>query len=52
VLAHVAHYDHAVGEWIGIRPAVDHVVTFARACATLGCEAGSTITPEGAPQRV
>ncbi|HOW47492.1 MAG TPA: ABC transporter ATP-binding protein [Rubrivivax sp.] len=31
VLAHVpSHHDHAVGEWIGIRPAVDHVVTFAR----------------------
>ena len=32
VLAHVpSHHDHQVGEWIGIRPAVDHVVTFARA---------------------
>ncbi|QXL84433.1 ABC transporter ATP-binding protein [Comamonas sp. NLF-1-9] len=31
VLAHVpSHHDHAVGEWIGIRPQVDHVVTFAR----------------------
>lgn len=31
VLAHVpSHHDHKVGEWIGIRPAVDHVVTFAR----------------------
>jgi iron(III) transport system ATP-binding protein len=31
VLAHVpSHHDHQVGEWIGIRPAVDHVVTFAR----------------------
>ena len=31
VLAHVpSHHDHAVGEWIGIRAAVDHVVTFAR----------------------
>ena len=31
VLAHVpSHHDHAIGEWIGIRPAVDHVVTFAR----------------------
>jgi iron(III) transport system ATP-binding protein len=28
-----SHHDHAVGEWIGIRPAVDHVVTFARAFA-------------------
>jgi iron(III) transport system ATP-binding protein len=31
VLAHVpSHHDHAVGEWIGIRAAMDHVVTFAR----------------------
>jgi iron(III) transport system ATP-binding protein len=31
VLAHVpSHHDHKVGEWIGIRPQVDHVVTFLR----------------------
>jgi iron(III) transport system ATP-binding protein len=31
VMTHVpSHHDHAVGEWIGIRPQVDHVVTFAR----------------------
>jgi iron(III) transport system ATP-binding protein len=31
VMAHVpSHHDHQVGEWIGIRPQVDHVVTFAR----------------------
>ncbi len=31
VLAHVpSHHDHQVGEWVGIRPEVDHVVTFAR----------------------
>ncbi len=30
-MAHVpSHHDHAVGEWIGIRVEVDHVVTFAR----------------------
>ena len=29
VLAHVpSHHNHRVGEWIGIRPEVDHVVTF------------------------
>ncbi len=29
VLAHVpSHHDHHVGEWIGIRAEVDHVVTF------------------------
>jgi iron(III) transport system ATP-binding protein len=32
VLAHVpSHHDHKIGEWIGIRAEVDHVVTFARA---------------------
>ncbi|WP_143902543.1 ABC transporter ATP-binding protein [Tepidimonas thermarum] len=31
VMTHVpSHHDHAVGEWIGIRIAVDHVVTFER----------------------
>ena len=29
IMAHVpSHHDHQVGEWIGIRPQVDHVVTF------------------------
>ena len=33
VLAHVpSHHDHRVGEWIGIRAEVDHVVTFDRIC--------------------
>ncbi len=31
LLAHVpSHHDHSVGEWIGIRAEVDHVVTFPR----------------------
>jgi iron(III) transport system ATP-binding protein len=31
VVAHVpSHHDHQLGEWIGIRAEVDHVVTFAR----------------------
>lgn len=31
VLAHVpSHHDHRIGEWIGIRAQVDHVVTFSR----------------------
>ncbi len=31
VLAHVpSHHDHKVGEWIGIKAQVDHVVTFQR----------------------
>ena len=34
VMAHVpSHHDHQVGEWIGIRAEVDHVVTFDRAPA-------------------
>ncbi len=38
VMAHVpSHHDHQVGEWIGIRAEVDHVVTFPRqAEATVG----------------
>ena len=33
LMAHVpSHHDHKVGEWIGIRAEVDHVVTFNRAC--------------------
>ena len=36
LLAHVpSHHDHALGEWIGIRAEVDHVVTFAREAAPL-----------------
>ncbi|MFZ2738590.1 MAG: ABC transporter ATP-binding protein [Burkholderiaceae bacterium] len=32
VLAHVpSHHNHKIGEWIGIRVQVDHVVTFERA---------------------
>jgi iron(III) transport system ATP-binding protein len=31
IVAHVpSHHDHQLGEWIGIRTEVDHVVTFAR----------------------
>jgi iron(III) transport system ATP-binding protein len=31
VMAHVpSHHDHQVGEWIGIRAEVDHVVVFER----------------------
>jgi iron(III) transport system ATP-binding protein len=33
-MAHVpSHHDHHIGEWIGIRAEVDHVVTFAKASA-------------------
>ncbi len=51
VMAHVpSHHDHKLGEWIGIRAQVDHVVTFNRACpasegniCSLPCE--NTIRP-------
>jgi iron(III) transport system ATP-binding protein len=37
VLAHVpSHHDHRIGEWIGIRAEVDHVVTFNRTCPLNG----------------
>jgi iron(III) transport system ATP-binding protein len=37
VLAHVpSHHDHQLGEWIGIRAEVDHVVTFPRAAPQPG----------------
>lgn len=33
LMAHVpSHHDHKLGEWIGIRAEVEHVVTFNRAC--------------------
>ncbi len=34
LMAHVpSHHDHAIGEWIGLRAEVDHVVTFPREAA-------------------
>ena len=43
IMTHVpSHHNHALGEWIGIRPQVDHVVTFAREAGTgTGTEAAS-----------
>jgi iron(III) transport system ATP-binding protein len=39
VLAHVpSHHDHAIGEWIGIRPAMEHVVTFPRLAAAASAQ--------------
>ena len=50
VLAHVpSHHNHRVGEWIGIRAEVDHVVTFDRVCpAGLGgmCHLPCAASPE------
>jgi iron(III) transport system ATP-binding protein len=51
VLAHVpSHHDHRVGEWIGIRAEVDHVVTFNRTCPLNGnelCQLPCRVLPEG-----
>jgi iron(III) transport system ATP-binding protein len=56
LMAHVpSHHDHTLGEWIGIRAQVDHVVTFQRACSPkqrelcqLPCEqAGQCATEAG-----
>jgi iron(III) transport system ATP-binding protein len=39
VMAHVpSHHNHKLGEWIGIRAEVDHVVTFNRACPVRSSE--------------
>lgn len=45
LMTHVpSHHNHALGEWIGIRPQVDHVVTFER-----GGAAGSPPAAAGRP---
>jgi iron(III) transport system ATP-binding protein len=42
VLAHVpSHHDHKIGEWIGIRAEVDHVVTFDRVCPATAASCAS-----------
>jgi iron(III) transport system ATP-binding protein len=57
VLAHVpSHHDHKIGEWIGIRAEVDHVVTFNRSCPLDGrglCQMPCELAAEApAPARV
>lgn len=51
VLAHVpSHHDHRIGEWIGIRAQVDHVVTFNRSCELQGhelCQMPCALATEG-----
>jgi len=48
VMAHVpSHHDHALGEWIGIRAEVDHVVTFARESVTHSQAMASSAAPAG-----
>ncbi|HAX23288.1 MAG TPA: ABC transporter ATP-binding protein [Hydrogenophaga sp.] len=51
LMTHVpSHHNHAVGEWIGIRAEVDHVVTFARgASATSPPAPGARKPPVDAP---
>jgi iron(III) transport system ATP-binding protein len=51
LMTHVpSHHNHAVGEWIGIRAEVDHVVTFARgASATSPPAPGARKPPADAP---
>ena len=59
VMAHVpSHHDHKLGEWIGIRAEVDHVVTFNRACPVrerelcqMPCVQGGTASAEEHPVR-
>ena len=50
VMTHVPSYhNHELGEWIGIRPQVDHVVTFARGGGPGAAPAASpTATPTAA----
>ncbi|MDO8904239.1 ABC transporter ATP-binding protein [Hydrogenophaga sp.] len=44
LMTHVpSHHNHAVGEWIGIRAEVDHVVTFARGGAALSPPAPAAV---------
>jgi iron(III) transport system ATP-binding protein len=53
VMAHVpSHHDHRVGEWIGIRAQVDHVVTFNRACHLGGRELCQMPCTVHMPQRI
>ncbi|MCS6811682.1 MAG: ABC transporter ATP-binding protein, partial [Tepidimonas sp.] len=40
-----SHHDHAIGEWIGIRAAVDHVVTFERGAAAAAAPAPAVRQP-------
>jgi iron(III) transport system ATP-binding protein len=48
VLAHVpSHHDHQLGEWIGIRAVMDHVVTFARVPPDAG--AATPLDPAAMP---
>jgi iron(III) transport system ATP-binding protein len=55
VLAHVpSHHDHRIGEWIGIRAQVDHVVTFNRTCPVNGnqlCQLPCKVYPKALASR-
>ena len=48
VVAHVpSHHDHALGEWIGIRAEVDHVVTFEREAGSVNAAATNPLPSAG-----
>ena len=44
-----SHHDHAIGEWVGIRAAVDHVVTFARGAGAAAAPAPAVRQPAPEP---
>jgi len=51
LMTHVpSHHDHALGEWIGIRPQVDHVVTFPRGAGAGAPPAAGVVRKAGAAQ--
>ena len=50
LMTHVpSHHNHAVGEWIGIRAQVDHVVTFARGAGATSAPAPGVVRHPPAP---
>ncbi|WP_439586264.1 ABC transporter ATP-binding protein [Hydrogenophaga sp.] len=50
LMTHVpSHHNHAVGEWIGIRAEVDHVVTFERGSGANSPPAQASATPPAHP---
>jgi len=50
LMTHVpSHHNHAVGEWIGIRAEVDHVVTFERGSGANSPPAPAGVRPPASP---
>ncbi len=53
VMAHVpSHHDHKVGEWVGIRAEVDHVVTFNREDMSVRKKTCAAPCGNGAPTKL